>query len=86
MANNKTVQIELSPKDTNQGESTKYLWAQAQLQTMLAFPHRYEQEITQMGTQLSIPTPFTSLIVLEDSWDYVRYGITPPESLLGAFE
>jgi hypothetical protein len=80
----KQEHINLSVKKTRVEESIKYLWAQASLQPLLAFPNLYEKEITEIGLKMSLPTPYTSLIVLEEIDDYVRYGITPPEKLLSA--
>ena len=40
-----------------------------------------EQRILEHGLNNHLSTPFTSMIVLENYWDYVRYNIEPPESM-----
>ena len=40
-----------------------------------------EQRILDHGLKNHLSTPFTSMIVLESYWDYVRYNIEPPESM-----
>ena len=61
------------------------IWAQKKIAEM---DIRYEQnneDIELLGRQFGIVTRNTSLIVLEDIADYVRYEITPPEELLSAY-
>jgi tetratricopeptide (TPR) repeat protein len=38
-----------------------------------------KDQISALGREFSVVTPYTSLIVLEGIDDYVRYGITPPD-------
>ncbi|MCW3807013.1 VIT domain-containing protein [Plebeiibacterium marinum] len=66
--------------DNNLGER---IWAQKKLKTLLV--KNNPEKIKQHGKQFSLVTPGTSLIVLDDVHDYVRYEITPPPSLLNTY-
>lgn len=61
------------------------LWAQKQI---AALDIRYEKnkaEIEELGKRFNVVTRNTSLIVLDNVADYVRYEITPPDELLGEY-
>ncbi|WP_299681557.1 VIT domain-containing protein [uncultured Dokdonia sp.] len=60
----------------------KHLWAKEKLQTLSQNVKENKEAITTLGTTYQLVTDYTSLIVLEDVRDYVRYKITPPEELL----
>jgi len=45
----------------------------------------YKKEIIDLATSHSLVTDYTSLIVLEDVRDYIKYNITPPEELLAEY-
>lgn len=55
------------------------IWAQKKLKSLLVKGN--SEEIKAHGKKFSLVTPGTSLIVLDNVQDYVRYGIVPPESL-----
>jgi len=43
-------------------------------------PEKNESEITALGTQFGLVTPYTSLIVLESTTQYAEFGIPPPNA------
>lgn len=63
--------------DNNVGER---IWAQKKLRALLA--NKSLNEVKEHGKKYKLVTPGTSLIVLDEVDDYVRFEITPPESLL----
>jgi len=62
------------------------LWAQKKLAELELDRTKNAQAITALGQAHSLVTEGTSLIVLDDIADYVRYRITPPEELRAEFE
>jgi len=58
------------------------LWAQKRLEFLQKNSNRNKKEIIQLATAYSLVTDYTSLIVLEEVRDYVRYKIEPPVELL----
>lgn len=79
----KTQTIVIDATTVHNSEEAKYLWAQSSLQPLLASPKKHQEMITEFGKKYKIATPFTSLIVLEELDDYVRYGIEPPSEIEG---
>lgn len=72
-----TITIDNSQlRDNNLGER---IWAQKKLKTLLV--ENDEAAIKAHGKKFSLVTPGTSLIVLDNVQDYVRYEILPPPSL-----
>ncbi|WP_081930923.1 VIT domain-containing protein [Lysobacter antibioticus] len=57
------------------------LWAQYSIGAMQADPELNRAAIARLGQRFGIVTAETSLIVLDDLADYVRYDITPPDRL-----
>ncbi len=55
------------------------IWAQKKLKSLLV--EGSSEDIKAHGKKFSLVTPGTSLIVLDNVQDYVRYGIVPPKSL-----
>ena len=66
-----------------EGERLRRLWAQKKLEDLLVFQKQNEAEITDLGRQYGLVTPFTSLIVLESLDQYVEHRILPPTNLPG---
>lgn len=62
------------------------LWAGYQLRALESDYEANRGAIRRLGTQFSIPTRETSLIVLDRLEDYVRYDVTPPADYLAAYE
>ncbi|MFN9130956.1 MAG: VIT domain-containing protein [bacterium] len=61
-------------------------WAALRLAALQADAERNRSEIRRLGMRFSMPTPETSLIVLDAVADYARYGIEPPPALRAAYE
>ncbi|MGY3266983.1 VIT domain-containing protein [Lysobacter sp. HA35] len=57
------------------------MWAQYSVARLMDAPERNRAAIARMGSDFSIVTPGSSLIVLENVDDYVRYSIAPPDEL-----
>lgn len=57
------------------------LWAQWRVTALSAEPQAHKAAIARTGQQFGVVTPGTSLLVLEDPADYVRYDIPAPEAL-----
>jgi len=62
------------------------LWAQKKLAELELDKTKNAQAITALGQAHSLVTEGTSLIVLDELADYVRYRITPPEELRADYE
>ncbi len=63
-----------------------YFWASYRLHALEAEHEAQRGEIRRLGQQFGIPTAETSLIVLENLDDYIRYDIAPPPEYQAAFE
>ena len=61
------------------------LWASYTLRRLDADRDGNRARIARLGQQFAIPTVETSLLVLDDVADYVRYDIAPPAELREAF-
>ena len=57
-------------------------WAKLKIKDLELNAKANKEEIKKLGQAYSIVTDETSLIVLDNVRDYVRYGITPPDELL----
>ncbi|WP_298420642.1 VIT domain-containing protein [uncultured Kordia sp.] len=58
------------------------MWAQKKLAHLQKNVEQHKTEIVNLATTYSLVTDYTSLIVLEQVMDYVRYKIEPPAELL----
>ncbi len=65
--------------------SVHKIWAQKKIAAMDVYYDQYKEELKAMGEQFGIVTRNTSLMVLENIDDYIRYDITPPTELLAEF-
>lgn len=61
------------------------IWAQKKIAEMDIQYEQNKEDIELLGKQFGIVTRNTSLIVLEDIADYIRYEITPPAELLTTY-
>jgi TonB-dependent SusC/RagA subfamily outer membrane receptor len=61
------------------------LLAQQQIQELLINKEKNKEAIIALGTTFKLVTPFTSLIVLDNVEDYLRYEIVPPADLMPAY-
>lgn len=73
---------EISAIDGQKAGNVKRIWAQKKLAELDLNYAKNRKEIADMAKKYRIVTKNTSLIVLESVWDYVHYGIEPPEELL----
>ncbi len=64
-----------------QGAHVPRAWASWKIASYAGEPERHRAAITRLGQQFSIVTAGTSLLVLDDVADYVRYDIAPPAEL-----
>ena len=62
------------------------MWASFRLRTLEADFEAHRGEIARIGRRFGIPTRETSLIVLEEVSDYLRYSIAPPAQLVAEYE
>ncbi|MDR3260249.1 MAG: DUF2135 domain-containing protein [Tannerella sp.] len=61
------------------------IWAQKKIAEMDVQYEQHKDDIERLGKQFGIVTRNTSLLVLENVADYVRYEITPPDELLAEY-
>ncbi len=61
-------------------------WAQASIEKLAQEPSRHRQAIRQLAQNFNLLSSETSLLVLDDVSDYVRYEITPPAPLLAEYQ
>lgn len=66
--------------DSTSGNSIPRLWASQELRRLNANRSVNAAAIMSLGMRFGIVTPGTSLLVLEQLADYVRYAIPPPRS------
>src|SRR6185312_7047757 len=55
-------------------------WAQMKVDALSVFPDKNRQALESLGREFNLVTPGTSLLVLENVDQYVRYRIAPPAS------
>lgn len=70
--------IVVSNENAVQSNTTPRLWAQKKLTELDMEFEKNKKAITDLGKEFSIVTKTTSLIVLEQISDYVKYRIVPP--------
>ncbi|WP_246022748.1 VIT domain-containing protein [Cognatilysobacter terrigena] len=73
--------VEVPVANAIEGESAAPLWAQYDVARLMEAPERNRAAIARVGADFGIVTPGSSLIVLENVADYVRYSIAPPDEL-----
>jgi len=79
----KEIKVPLKPDN---GEiDLQQIWAQKKINALDIQYDDHREEIEAIGKQFGIVTRNTSLIVLENVEDYIRYAITPPAELLPEF-
>lgn len=74
-----------SVSENSEVDNILRLWAQKKIDELSVNYDKNKAEITQMAKKYKIVTKDTSLIVLDDIDDYIKYGIEPPEELLEEF-
>jgi len=81
----KEVVLSFQPQK-QQGSMAARRWADLQLARLQQQTDFKRAEIRRLGSEFSIATAETSLIVLDAVQDYVRYEITPPAELRADYE
>jgi len=77
-----TKELTIEIDDTfAQSDIIQRLWAKKKLDKLTVNAKENKDAITSLGTNYQLVTDYTSLIVLDDIMDYVRYKIAPPEEL-----
>ncbi|MDR1601888.1 MAG: hypothetical protein LBS42_05620 [Tannerella sp.] len=82
---NVTVKQKTKLKHTASDVDIYRVWAQKKIAELDVNYDRHRDEIERLGKQFGLVTRNTSLIVLENVTDYVRYEITPPDELLDEY-
>lgn len=80
----KTVKLNADENTVEDWEIAQF-WAQNKIAELELFADKNKDEIKNLGKQFGIVTMNTSLIVLENLSDYVKYEITPPLELREAY-
>ncbi len=75
------LKSEVNVKD----KDIKRIWAKNKLNELVENKKKNKRQIITLATKYGLVTDFTSLIVLEDVQDYIKYDITPPAGLLKAY-
>lgn len=76
----KTIVLNSTTQSTKDWDISKF-WAQKKIAELELFNKKNDEEIKTVGQQFGLVTQNTSLIVLENVQDYVRYKISPPQEL-----
>lgn len=71
----------LNIKKKENSTSIRRLWANKKLADLMFREKANQKEITALGKEYGLVTPYTSLIILESLADYVLYEIEPPADL-----
>ena len=79
-----TVTI-IVPEKNNASEQIAKIWAGKKVLELQKNTEENKNGIVALGKQYQLITDHTSLIVLEDVYDYIKYDITPPEELMAQY-
>lgn len=82
----KVIEKTISAVDSQESEKISRLWAMKKIVFLEADYELNKNEILELAKKFTIVTKETSLIVLENISDYVRYGIVPPAELKDEYE
>ncbi|MBR3813488.1 MAG: DUF2135 domain-containing protein [Spirochaetaceae bacterium] len=80
------IDVEISAVKGIEAENVQRMWAQKKIENLSVFYDDNKTEITELAKKFNIVTQETSLIVLDNVSDYVRYGITPPAELKDEYD
>lgn len=81
----KTIKLNADENTVEDWEIAQF-WAQKKLAELELFADKNKDEIKNLGKQFGIVTMNSSLIVLENVSDYVKYEITPPSELRAEYD
>lgn len=80
------INVEISAVKGIEAENVQRMWAQKKIEKLSVFYDDNKEEIIGLAKKFNIVTQETSLIVLDNVSDYVRYGITPPDELKDEYD
>lgn len=80
------VPVDFSNASPTENWQIAQFWAQRKLDELEVNPSKNREEIKNISEQFGIVSKNTSLIVLDDINDYVRYKITPPQELKAEYQ
>ncbi|BEV03205.1 VIT domain-containing protein [Chryseobacterium gambrini] len=80
------VPVDFSNAQQTENWQIAQLWAQRKIDELELNPMQNRQEIKKISEQFGVVSKNTSLIVLDDVNDYVRYKIIPPQELLADYQ
>lgn len=81
----KTIDLNASEQSVKDWEISQF-WAQKKLNELEIFEKDNKNEIKNLSRQFGLVSNNTSLMVLEDIADYVRYEIIPPSELRAEYD
>lgn len=79
-----TVLVEV-PLKNNASKQVSEIWAKGKVEELQKNNEENKDEIVVLAKEYQLITNHTSLIVLEDVYDYIRYDILPPEELMAEY-
>lgn len=82
----KIVKKTISAVDSEETKGIQKIWAKKKIENLSADYEKNKTEIIELAKKHKIVTKGTSLIVLDDVSDYIRYGIEPPEDLKAEYD
>ena len=80
------INVEISAVKGIEAENVQRMWAQKKIESLSVFYDDNKEAIIELAKKFNIVTQETSLIVLDNVSDYVRYGITPPAELKDEYD
>lgn len=81
VGNGRYKTLNLNKLPLKQAGIAKFKWLSAKIDELNAEGPAAKERIVALGVRHRIPTPYTSLLVLEDIEQYVEYGIPPPAQI-----
>lgn len=82
----KELTVVLNEKEMAADWNIETFWAQQKIAALEVYYDQNKTEIARLSKDFGIVTKNTSLIVLENVEDYVKYNITPPADLLQEYK
>ncbi|MBD8081557.1 VIT domain-containing protein [Chryseobacterium caseinilyticum] len=80
------VPVDFSNASSTENWQIAQFWAQRKIDELEVNPSKNREEIKNISEQFGVVSKNTSLIVLDDINDYVRYKITPPQELKAEYQ
>ncbi|MBO4439123.1 MAG: DUF2135 domain-containing protein [Spirochaetaceae bacterium] len=80
------ISVDISAVKGIEADNVQRMWAQKKIENLSVFYDDNKEEIIELAKKFNIVTQDTSLIVLDNVSDYVRYGITPPAELKDEYD